>query len=182
MNNPYIPDHVKDSIRQLNAENQSLKQEIQQKDVANEKLKNELTDMGTVVERITEQTEKLKQAVTDLYDENSQLKATNSNLQKHIRNLAGLVPEQNTTVEVQGGIADQEAVNVLGRLKKIWNDLMILYIETNDMPDITRVKDLEFVLDQIDISVLAVSRDLRTSQGKSDVEPSSNIVVSNDLI
>jgi hypothetical protein len=58
-----------------------------------------------------------------------------------------------------------EALDLIGRFKRIWRELMAIYVEEGDLPDVTPITEVDFILDQIDISVQILSSYIETHGG-----------------
>ena len=67
------------------------------------------------------------------------------------------MPDSNLVVVEKRQIIDMEALDLITRLKKIWMSLLILYIPEEEMPDIHAISEVDFILDQIEISIQIVS-------------------------
>jgi hypothetical protein len=180
-NNPYIPESVKQSMRELVAQNDELRQALEE---SNEKLdaaeKNNVVKAGTIQElkednekwseyakELENQVDELGRENSDLKIENQQLKAAQQALEESLASFQEQIPELKKVIAEKKQILDLEALDLLGRLKRIWHNLALIYITDKPLPEIAFIKDINFILDQIDISVDIVGTVVEMSKSKS---------------
>ncbi|KAI3647506.1 hypothetical protein MP228_007727 [Amoeboaphelidium protococcarum] len=175
LNNPFIPDNVKNTVRAM-AEQQKLKQSPQQEELKqlreeNQKLQLELTQKDEEIAQLKDDNQNLDKYASQLEDENDQLKqqelggkVENQKLRSALQavkdelsDMHSKLPDSATGAQaVKRQVIDMEALDMIGRLKRIWKSLMVLYIEDDHLPDISAISEVNFILDQIEISIQIV--------------------------
>ncbi|KAI3641440.1 hypothetical protein MIR68_000570 [Amoeboaphelidium protococcarum] len=175
LNNPFIPDNVKNTVRAM-AEQQKLKQSPQQEELKqlrdeNQKLQQELNQRDEEIAQLKDDNQNLDKYASQLEDENDQLKqqelggkVENQKLRSALQAVKDELSDMHTKLPdavtgvpaVKRQVIDMEALDMIGRLKRIWKSLMVLYIEDDHLPDISAISEVNFILDQIEISIQIV--------------------------
>jgi hypothetical protein len=159
LNNPCIPDNVKEMMQALYQQNQELVSRSRSGSITSEKKgeteKPAELDLEEYCQELETENEQLMKDNRTLNIENQKLKTTVQGLEEQLEAVAPMA--EPSELVVKRDPVDMEALNLLGRLKRIWKDLMVLYIENKEIPNIAPISDLDFVLDQIDISVQILS-------------------------
>ena len=117
---------------------------------------------------LTDENDGLKAYATELEGENETLRVSSRDSKLELQNsmsaldaalevLAEISPPERQVIIEKKQVFDMEALDMITRLKKIWKDLLVLYLPEDKMPDIQAISEVDFILDQIEISVQIVS-------------------------
>ncbi|KAI3631249.1 hypothetical protein MIR68_010739 [Amoeboaphelidium protococcarum] len=175
LNNPFIPDNVKNTVRamaeqqklkqspqqeelkQLRDENQKLQQELNQKDEEIAQLKDDNQNLDKYASQLEDENDQLKQQELGGKVENQKLRSALQAVKDELSDMHSKLPDSATGAQaVKRQVIDMEALDMIGRLKRIWKSLMVLYIEDDHLPDISAISEVNFILDQIEISIQIV--------------------------
>jgi hypothetical protein len=150
LNNPYVSDNIKQMMQALYQQNQDLLSRLCTSPHKQEEVKKS--------DELEEYCQKSKGENQQITKDNRALNIGNLKSKTRLKASAdrlkavALMPESSELV-LKRDPSDMEALNLCGRLKRIWKDLRAFNIEDTEIQDIKPTSDTDLGSDQNDISV-----------------------------